>query len=605
MPPVRRSRPSRGLLTTGVVLAALYGGMAATGHYGPQLGLDLRGGTTVTLAAKPNPGQKVTSSELNTAVNILRNRVNGLGVANADVHTEGTNIVISVPGKDKQGVLDKIGETALLSIRQVYASNDPVMTGVTAPGLSATPSASPPPAASSSSSASPSPSPSPSPSGAASPATPKPSASSAGLGVGRTPGIQLAGFVRQAASAASSAATASPSPAPTASPAAPSPSPSPAANPGYYAVPNAETAPTPQEIAAYQALDCTKPENQKGGITDDPAKFLVTCGNVDGGWYKFLLYPTLIEGKEIASASAQLDPQTGTQWTVQLTMKSGAASRWAKFTAANVNKDTAIVLDGLVMSAEYIAEAIPNGKTQISGNFTHKTASELANVLKYGALPLRFEQQSAETVSATLGNSELRAGLLAGMLGLLLVILYSIFYYRGLSLVTVSSLALSAAIQYPLLVLLGQGIGYTLTLAGIAGLIVAVGVTADSFVVFFERLRDEVREGNSLRSAVEKGWLQARRTIVSADLVSLIAAIILYWLAVGDVRGFAFTLGLSTIVDLFIVFAFTKPLVTLLSRTDFFGNGHRFSGLDPAHLGITRLPGTAGGAQRPVPARRV
>ncbi|MBX6371742.1 MAG: protein translocase subunit SecD, partial [Acidothermus sp.] len=458
------------------------------------------------------------------------------------------------------------------------------------------------------------PSPAPSPSAPASPTptsspTPSPSASTAGLGEA-TPQIELAGFVRQAASptpavvsGASGSPQASPSPSPSA--ASPTPTPSSAANPGWYAAPNPELAPTAAELAAYKALDCTKPENQRGGVFDDPAKFLVTCGNVDGGWYRFLLYPTIVEGKEIASASAQLDQQTGTQWTVQLTFKSGATSRWAKFTAANVNKDTAIVLDGLVMSAEYIAEAIPNGKTQISGNFTHKTANDLANILKYGALPLRFEQQTAETVSATLGNAELHAGLLAGIIGLILVLLYSVFYYRGLAVVTVASLALSAAIQYPLLVLLGQGIGYTLTLAGIAGLIVAVGVTADSFVVFFERLRDEIREGNTLRSAVEKGWVRARRTIVSADLVSLLAAIILYWLAVGDVRGFAFTLGLSTIVDLFIVFAFTKPLITLLARTAFFGNGHRLSGLDPGHLGVSRLPGTASAAQRVVPVRRV
>ncbi len=180
--------------------------------------------------------------------------------------------------------------------------------------------------------------------------------------------------------------------------------------------------------------------------------------------------------------------------------------------------------------------------TQITGTFTHKTASNLADVLKYGALPLAFQQQTAQTISATLGSNELKAGLLAGGIGLVLVLFYSFFYYRGLSFVTVTSLALSAAIQYPIIVLLGKAISYTLTLAGIAGLIVAIGVTADSFVVFFERLRDEVRDGNSLRTSVERGWVRARRTIISADVVSLIASVILYLLAIGDVRGFAFTL---------------------------------------------------------------
>jgi preprotein translocase subunit SecD len=344
------------------------------------------------------------------------------------------------------------------------------------------------------------------------------------------------------------------------------------------------------------------------GQADIPTKFMATCGDPQTypAPYKYLLLPTLIQGKEIGSADAALIGTTGTEWGVNLTFKSSASSRWANFTAKNINKDTAVVLDGLVKSAEYIAEAIPGGNTQISGNFTHSTASALANSLKYGALPLAFEPQTAYTVSASLGSSELKAGLLAGALGLILVLLYSFFYYRGLSVVTVSSLALSAAIQYPIIVLLGKSISYTLTLAGIAGLIVAIGVTADSFVVFFERLRDEVRDGNSLRTSVEKGWVRARRTIVSADFVSIIAAVVLYLLAIGDVRGFAFTLGLSTIVDLVVVFLFTKPLITQLAKTKFFGNGHRLSGLDPGHLGVERIAGSGSTVTRRVtPARKV
>jgi preprotein translocase subunit SecD len=385
-----------------------------------------------------------------------------------------------------------------------------------------------------------------------------------------------------------------------------SPSPSASASPSTGAA-APETTPSAAELAAYAKLDCSLPANQQGGLhVDDPNKFLVTCGNPDGSptYFKYLLHPTLILGKDVSTASAQLDTQTGTQWDVQLTFKSGAANTWAKFTAAHVGTATAIVLDSNVFSAEVIQGAIV-GPTQITGTFTHKTASNLADVLKYGALPLAFEQQTAQTISATLGSNELKAGLLAGGIGLVLVLFYSFFYYRGLSFVTVTSLALSAAIQYPIIVLLGKAISYTLTLAGIAGLIVAIGVTADSFVVFFERLRDEVRDGNSLRTSVERGWVRARRTIISADVVSLIASVILYLLAIGDVRGFAFTLGLSTVVDLVVVFLFTKPLLTVLAKTKFFGDGHPFSGLDAARLGVDRLRPATSTARRVTPARKV
>ncbi len=590
MPPAKRSNPGRALVLVLIVLAALFGGMAAAKTYAPALGLDLRGGTTVTLKAEPLAGKKITQDNLKTAVNIMRERVNGMGVGNADVRTEGNNIVVSVPGKDTRGVLDQIGETALLSMRQVYKSNDPAMTGAVVPDTSpTTPSATPSPGTAPSTAPS-APASSPSPAAAGSPSA---SASPKALS-GGTSGFhaQPASFVKAAASAGP--ASGSPS-------SAPSSEPSPATG---GTADKAETTPSQKQLDDYASLNCLDPKNQQGGREDNPLTFLVTCGNTNGTWYKYMLNPTLIQGNEIASASAVLD-QTGTQWVINIKMKDKAAARWASFTTNNVGKDTAIVLDGLVMSAEYIREPIPGGNTQISGNFTHKSATDLANVLKYGALPLKFTPQTAETISATLGNTELRAGLLAGVIGLILVLLYSFAYYRGLSIVTLTSLALSAAIQYPIIVLLGKGIGYTLTLAGIAGLIVAVGVTADSFIVYFERLRDEIREGNTLRSAVEKGWVRARRTIVSADLVSLIAAVVLYWLAIGDVRGFAFTLGLSTIVDLFIVFAFTKPLITLLARTKFYGEGHKLSGLDAAHLGVDKLKVAAAASRRPASARRV
>ena len=591
MPPAKRSNPGRALVLVLIVLAALYGGMALSGTLSPALGLDLRGGTTVTLTARETvAGGGITKANLNTAVEIMRERVNGAGVGNADVSTEGSrNIVVSVPGKDTESVLNNIGKTALLSIRQVYESNAPGTTGTDVQDTTSTAPTAPA-----------SPAPSTSPSTGATPsagASPAPAASSpkalGGIQPGDAAHAQPAAFVR--------AASGSPAPsAPAASaPATPSTAGSTASKP--------ETTPSAAELAEYASLDCSKPANQQGKADkDDPNKFLVTCGNPDGSpvWYKYILHPTLIPGRDVSTASAQFGQGGNAGWSVQLTFKTGAAKTWADFTAKHIGTLTSIVLDGNVFSTEVIQGAI-TGPTQISGNFTHKQVSDLANVLKYGALPLAFDQATAQTISPTLGSTQLHAGLLAGAIGLILVLLYSFFYYRGLSLVTVTSLALSAAIQYPIIVLLGKGIGYTLTLAGIAGLIVAIGVTADSFVVFFERLRDEVRDGNTLRTAVEKGWVRARRTIVSADLVSLIAAVILYWLAIGDVRGFAFTLGLSTLVDLFIVFFFTKPLITLLGHTKFFGNGHPLSGLDAARLGVERLKTTASVTRRPAPARKV
>jgi preprotein translocase subunit SecD len=245
----------------------------------------------------------------------------------------------------------------------------------------------------------------------------------------------------------------------------------------------------------------------------------------------------------------------------------------------------AIVLDGLVVSAPRINEAIPSGNAQITGSFTQVEAQDLANVLKYGALPLAFDRGEVQQVSPTLGADQLNAGLLAGFLGLALVLLYSLLYYRGLGVVSVGSLLVAGGLVYLLFLLLGKWIGFTLTLAGIAGAIVAIGITADSFIVYFERIRDEVREGRSLRSAVETGWVRARRTIIVADFVSIIAAVLLYFFAVGGVRGFAFTLGLTTLVDLLVVFAFTKPLTTYLARLNFYSSGHALSGVSPKSLG--------------------
>ena len=261
----------------------------------------------------------------------------------------------------------------------------------------------------------------------------------------------------------------------------------------------------------------------------------------------------------------------------------------------------AIVLDGVSISAPSVNEAIPGGRAEISGNFTQKSATELANVLKYGALPLAFDVSEVNNVSATLGGEQLRAGIIAGIIGLALVVGYCFWYYRGLGIVVVASLGIAAILTYASVVLLGSSVGFALNLPGIAGIIVAIGITADSFVIFFERIRDEVREGRSLRTAVETGWRRARQTILIADTVSMLSALVLFVLAIGSVKGFAFTLGLTTLIDVVVVFLFTKPLMTLLARTKFFGGGHRLSGLDPEHLGVQALPGSR--SRRPAIAR--
>ncbi len=251
---------------------------------------------------------------------------------------------------------------------------------------------------------------------------------------------------------------------------------------------------------------------------------------------------------------------------------------------------------------------ILDGRAQITGNFTQQTAQALANQLKFGALPISFEVATENQISATLGGEQLRNGLLAGLIGLLLVVAYSLLQYRALGLVTVASLLIAGVITYGVVVLLGWRQGYRLSLPGIAGLIVAIGITADSFIVYFERVRDEVRDGRGLAMAVELAWQRARRTILISDAVSLLAAVVLFLLAVGGVRGFAFTLGLTTLIDVMIVFMFTKPMVTLLSRTRFFGSGHKLSGFDAAHLGraiaytgrgAVRHPGRTSAAKAP------
>jgi preprotein translocase subunit SecD len=329
--------------------------------------------------------------------------------------------------------------------------------------------------------------------------------------------------------------------------------------------------PTAQQ-AALAATDCSKPDPLAG--YDDSDKPLVTCDR--DGKTKYILGPSFLDGKQIQSAQSGFDQQQA-QWIVQLTFKPDGAKTWADYTGKNVGQYAAFTLDGQVQSAPRINQQII-GNTEISGSFTQASAKELANALSYGSLPLSFTMSENQTVSATLGLSSMQAGLLAGGLGLLLVIVYCLFYYRALGVLTLLSLVCSGLTVYAVLVLFGRWINYSLDLPGIAGFIIAIGITADSFVVFFERMKDEVREGRSFRSAVPRAWVRARRTILSADAVSFLAAAVLYTLAVGDVRGFAFTTGMSTVIDLFVVFMVTHPLVALASRSKLLSKPS-FSGL--------------------------
>jgi preprotein translocase subunit SecD len=334
-------------------------------------------------------------------------------------------------------------------------------------------------------------------------------------------------------------------------------------------------------IKKFTEFTCT--DTPPSAEADDPAKPLITCDS-DGN--KQLLSKAVIEGNQLKTASFGT-PSNGIAWAVNLTFKSDATDTFGKVTTklAGTGKLFAIVLDGSVLSSPRVIQPILDGRPQITGNFTQQSASSLATSLKYGALPLRFNA-SVENVGPQLAGNQLQAGIWAGLLGLLLVMGYCLTYYRGLGLVVIGSLIVAGVLTYAAVLVLSRAAGFTLTLPGIAGLIVAVGITADSFIVYFERIRDEMRDGKSMRVAVETGWVRARNTCLAADAVSLLAAIVLYVFAIGVVKGFAFALGLSTVIDLVVFFFFTKPIMTILARRTFFNGQHKMSGLSEETLGI-------------------
>jgi preprotein translocase subunit SecD len=530
----------------------------------PKLGIDLQGGTRVTLTARTPDGSRPSRDALAQAQQIISARVNGLGVSGSEVVVDGDNLVITVPGTDGSQARN-LGQTARLYIR-------PVLNSMPAQGAE--------------------PKPPQQPAGTA------PGAPGAPGGPG--PGIEPApGGQPGPAMTGQPAPPGRPAPQPRPYPQDPPPSPSPAppAPASNAPAPGAPGEATPGEAPApadprkdladriadekkwrqstrqgvqflalqFEATRCDKDDILAGN--DDPTLPLVACSTDHKVAY--LLAPSIISGDQIQDASSSMNSR-GIGYVVDVQFRQAAANTWADFTAAHIGTQTAFALDSQVVSAPMIQEAIPGGRTQISGGdppFTASTAKQLANVLKYGSLPLSFESSEAQTVSATLGLTSLRAGLIAGGIGLLLVLLYSLVYYRALGVLTALSLTASGAMIFAILVELGRQINYTLDLAGIAGLIIGIGTTADSFVVFFERIKDEIREGRSFRSAVPRGWVRARKTIVSGNAVTFLAAGVLYALAIGQVRGFAFTLGLTTILDIVVVFLVTWPLLYLASKS--------------------------------------
>ena len=581
----RTSGPGRTLVAFFVSTAVLFGLVALAGSWTPQLGLDLQGGTSITLRAEGDPSEE----SLEEARKIIDDRVNGSGVAEAEVTTQGgQDIVVEVPGENRRDLLDTVQRTAQLRFRLVACSQvDGRCQSTTGLPEGVIPEA---------------------------PSTDGPGGSTGGQQQGQQQGDQQLEQSEQPQgnnrpTVGFGVKTGGESEQPTEQPSQQE------GGNGNGKQGNKQgdvyekcvTAaaddpltddplqwidqPTSECVAAFSQYQCPA-DGPASPMTDDPDAPLVTC---DEDGVAYLLSPAMIEGTELADASAAI-PQGEIAYVVQLSFDGGGTNTFAEISRSlfGTEKQFAIVLDGEVLSAPTMNGVIVDGNAQISGDFNEEGASSLATSLKFGALPIAFEDDPlTQVVGPTLAGDQLSAGLLAGGIGLGVVMLYCLLYYRGLGTVVIASLVVAGAITYGMVLLLSETAGFTLTLPGIAGLIVAVGITADSFIVLFERIRDEMRDGKSMRVAVESGWKRARNTAVAADAVSILAAVILYIFAAGVVKGFAFALGLTTIIDLVVFFFFTKPAVSWLARFPFFHSGHKLSGLNAETLGVDRAP--AGG----------
>lgn len=610
-------RPGRQLAVLGFIFVVLYLLVFFSGASGslkdrlePRLGLDLIGGTRVTLEATNSvDGQPPTAENLEEARQIIESRVNAFGVAEAEVVTEGNrNIVISLPGENRD--LTDVGSAAELRFRKVIKAADgsgtaavpppaatPVPSGSAVPTPSGsavpTPSGSGAPKATSSPSggqggmAPASPSATPTPPASASPSAAAPTASASTEPVPASVEEQRKAVEQKVGAASWQAANGLQAPADLAS------------DPSLADKLKPFGTLTPREVAVLPAqmqfnvptIGCEQLDKRPPASISDPKQQVVSC---EDGASKYLLDQAKVLGTDVDDADAVLDQTSA--WVVSLDFTGDGQGKWTALTreaftnegqacdATALGQDgkcrVAVVLDNEIVSSPEI-QGVLTGNSQITGNFNQKDASTLAGQLRYGALPVTFEQQEAQNVTATLGASHLRAGLLAAGIGMLLVIIYAFFYYRLLGSVIFLSLILSALLVFGALVVLGRQIGFTLTLAGIAGMIVSLGVAADSFVIYFERLKDEIREGRSPRSAVPRAWIRARRTIISANAITLLSAVVLYVVSVGTVKGFAFALGLATVLDLVVVFLFRHPIMTMFARTRAFLSP-RVSGLGRA-----------------------
>ena len=545
MAPPATSKPGRSLIA---LIVLLIGGVVWAFWPGTdssvRLGLDLQGGTQVILVPQPVvEGTEITEEQLAQTVEIIRARVDGLGVAEAEVTTQGSGnsaaIVVSVPGLGQDRVVELVQRTALLNFRPVWNVLSPFPIDLANTGAA------------------------------------EGDASDAG---GETDDAETEESADESAS-----------------------------EDGVQSAEIVQAADySPEFQAEVDALDCIDPVNLAGGTPDNPTEWLGACDQ--SGGQKYVMEPAFIEGVSVTDANAQLTQQ-GIGWVVTLEFDSEGAGALAEASTelsalpecgsgATPCNAFAIVLDGVVVSAPRFNEPILGGQAQIEGDFNAEEARDLANVLKYGALPVTLDVVDITSVSATVGGDQLRAGIIAGLIGLTLVSIYLLLYYRVLGVVAVMSLAVAGGLLYLFVVIFSKTIGLTLTLAGVAGAIVAVGITADSFIVYFERMRDELRDGRSLRQACDSGWVRARRTLLAADFVTLLAAVVLYFLSIGSVRGFAFILGLTTVIDLIIAFWFTHPVVVLMGRRKFMQGGSKWSGLDPERLGGHSALDTLAGQSR-------
>ncbi|MFE2932239.1 protein translocase subunit SecD [Streptomyces sp. NPDC059278] len=546
-----QGRPGRSLALILIAMVALTGGMFLADQPTPRLGIDLAGGTSITLEAKSEPGQEsaINKTNMDTAVQIMERRVNGLGVSEAEVQTQGkSNIIVNIPkGTNSAQAREQVGTTAKLYFRPVLT----VAQGTPTPEPSASSSGKPTPSGS-------------------------PSAPTADKGkTSATPNASATTQGRAVTGALKADST---------------PTPKASTTPKADATPSASAA---DEAAAaklqkqFAALDCSsKASRAEAARGAKPTDMVVACSSE--GDAKYVLGPSEVSGTEVDNAKATFDQSRG-MWIVNMEFTKKGSKQFQTITKKlsaqqSPQNQFAIALDGEVVSAPQVNTTL-SGSAEISGSFTQQSAEDLANVLSYGALPLSFKEQSVTTVTAALGGEQLKAGLIAGAIGLALVVIYLVAYYRGLAIIALLSLLVSGILTYTLMSLLGPAIGFALNLPAVCGAIVAIGITADSFIVYFERVRDEIREGRTLRPAVERAWPRARRTILVSDFVSFLAAAVLFVVTVGKVQGFAFTLGLTTLLDVVVVFLFTKPVMTLMARTKFFASGHPWSGLDPKRLG--------------------